>query len=735
MNQHISHAAPTSAKSDLGATPDVDPDSWLARVTASRTASDAQLLGKALSLLVSSVPAGGQGARPDAIAHGLSIAQILHDLEVDAATVAVGLLTAEIKPTTVDGVKALLGDPVAELAANVERLRTITDVHVAPNDELQTERLRKLLLMMVSDVRAALVVLAERLHAMRTLKVDDVSDARTFGLQTLALFAPLASRLGIWQVKWELEDLALRYTEPATYKDIAKKLAERRVDREKYVDSVVERVRGELKAAGIDADVTGRPKHIYSIWRKMQSKSLDFHELFDVRAVRVITADLTECYAALGIVHGLWQHVPHEFDDYIASPKANRYQSLHTAVIGPGGRTVEVQIRTRGMHNHAERGVAAHWRYKEGASPDQASADDRTAWLRQALEWRAEIADPGRALELLSQEPTDQFVYSLTPQGRVIELPSGATPIDFAYRVHTDVGHRCRGARVDGKLVPLTRTLASGETVEILTARNGAPSRDWLNRDLGYLVTRQARARVRQWFKRQDFAQNATQGRETWERELRRLRLPAVDLSGFPARFNLTDVESLHAALGRGDVHVGQLVRLVQTQLQPDALPPRKRARPDRPRVAPDGISVEGVGELLTQLARCCSPVPPEPIVGYITRGRGVSVHRRQCANARRLNADEPDRILEVSWGTAHSRRYNVEVVVSAYDRRGLLRDVGAVVANDHLDVRAINSVMNEADQTVTMRISLDVEDVTELSRVVSRLLQIRNVFEVSRGG
>lgn len=721
---------PASDPSSADGHPGIDLSDWLDKVGEDRNDEERAALTAAAGLLRSVV----DSQQPGALEHGLNTALVLHELQLDVPSVVVGTLTGVLDDLSPGSIEGVFGEEVAALAANVARLDAIAELPAVEGDEQQTERLRKLLLTLVDDVRAALVLLGERLQFMRTLSDVDPADARTTALHTLAVFAPLASRLGIWQLKWELEDLGLRYTEPDAYRRIASQLAERRVDRERYVAAVVDRVRQELIDADILAEVSGRPKHIYSIWRKMQAKGIGFHELFDVRAVRVITSSVTECYAALGVIHGLWRHVPHEFDDYIASPKSNRYQSLHTAVIGPGGRTVEVQIRTRSMNDHADRGVAAHWRYKEAGGGPGAGMEARLAWLRQALQWRAEMDEPDEALARLREEPGEKFIYALTPKGRVIELPAGATAVDFAYRIHTDVGHRCRGARVDGTLVPLTRQLASGETVEILTARQGSPSRDWLNRDLGYLRTPQGRGRVKQWFKRQDDAENVAGGRLAWEGELHRLRLPAVSLEGYPARFNLQSVDELFAAVGRGDIQTSQLVRQVQADVAPNSaselrLSERRGGEGD----LRSDVSVEGAGDLAITYAQCCSPLPAEPIVGYVTRGKGVSIHRPSCANVLRLGAADPDRIVDVQWGNPDRGWYSVDLLVSGYDRRGLLRDVTAVIAQAGLDVNAIQSDSGKRDHTVSMRVSLDVHDISELSQLVTRLLQIRNVFEVTR--
>lgn len=725
MNQLLQFPADGSGRA-TGST-SADAKAWLDAAAHGRSDEDRALFRASLAVLQTHA-----ASRPEDLGHGIAVADILAGLGMDAQTMAVGLLAPALDMLPDEALEDLPPD-VRTLADSARRVGAMADLPAGTSDDQQTERLRKLLLTMVSDVRAVLVLLADRLRIMRCLVTRDADEAAATARHTLAVFAPLASRLGVWQIKWELEDLALRYTEPQAYHSIARHLAERRVDREDFVAQVVERVKHELTSAGILAEVSGRPKHIYSIWRKMQVKSLGFHDIFDVRAVRVITSSVMECYAALGIIHGLWHHVPHEFDDYIASPKSNRYQSLHTAVIGPEGRTVEIQIRTRAMHDHSERGVAAHWRYKENGGSGSGAIDERLAWLRQALEWRAEMDEPDQVLVRLSEEPGDKHVYVLTPKGRVMELPAGATAIDFAYRVHTDVGHRCRGARVDGRLVPLTRPLASGETVEVLMTRSGGPSRDWLNRDLGYLRTRAARARVKQWFRRQAHDDNVAGGRDAWAREIHRLRLPQVDLAHYPARFGFDDLEGLFAAIGRGDLQTGELVSQVQADLAPEALPARRVPSDQRDDAPGAKARVTGAGRLETNLARCCSPQPPADIVGYVTRGKGVSVHERNCANVLRLGANEPDRVLEVQWGGDDTGSYTVDLTITGYDRRGLLSDVTAVIAEAGLDVNAMRTGDGDGPHTVTMAVRLDVPDMPELSRLVTRLLQIRNVFEVSR--
>jgi GTP pyrophosphokinase len=717
------------AKSMLAAVAIVDSAGWLELVTVGRSSDDVALL--------TAVAAATQDFGHAALArmHALRVGQILHDLQMDAQTVASGtiaVLRTHEPNIALPDLAASLGSSTMTLVEAVERLRAVPDLLEGPRDQHQLDRLRRLFLTLVSDVRAAIVVLAEWLHHMRELvSAAHAADHGAANL-TLDVYAPLASRLGIWQVKWELEDLALRCLHPDVYRDIARQLAERRIDRERYIDNVVEQVEQALAAAGIKAQVAGRPKSIYSIWRKMRSKSLRFDDIYDVRAVRIVTETVASCYAALGVVHGLWTHVSREFDDYIANPKSNRYQSLHTAVVGPEERTVEVQIRTEQMHRDAELGVAAHWRYKE-ANGGAASSDERVAWLRQALEWREQLSD-GELHEQLQLGVADEKIYVLTPKGRVLDLPQGATPLDFAYSVHTDVGHRCRGARVNGHMVALTTALHNGDTVQIMTARRSAPSRDWLSRDLGYLTTSRARSKVRHWFRQLDFEQNVTDGREAWEREVRRLRLPTVQLDSFAEQLNFLRADDLFAAIGRSEVQLGQIANAVRDAFVVDTNAESQPTPVARRRAAPAEFSIDGVGTLLVQVASCCAPVPPEPIFGYVTRGRGVTVHRSNCTNLNRLMEREGNRVIEVQWRDS-TQMHAVELLLKAYDRRGLIRDVSAVVANIGLDVRGIESKTDETSRIATMRIWLDVRDAAQLSRLIGRLLQVRNVFEALRHG
>ncbi len=595
------------------------------------------------------------------------------------------------------------------------------------------EGLRRLLLAMVHDVRVVLVVLAEQLACMRALAKGPERLRMEYARATSHIYAPLANRLGIWQIKWELEDLSFRYLHPGTYKRIATMLAERRADRESFISEAVSELETQLSAAGIPADVAGRPKHIYSIWRKMHRKGLSFHELYDVRALRILVPDVTACYAVLGLVHGKWQHIPGEFDDYIATPKGNNYQSLHTAVVGPEGKTVEVQIRTFEMHSHAEQGVAAHWRYKDGSRPDP-GFDRKIKWMRHLLDSKETAHDDVALLAEFREDVSEDRVYALTPQGKVIDLESGSTVLDFAYRVHTEVGHRCIGAKVNGRIVQLSHPVCTGERVEILTRKNSQPSRDWLSPQSGYLHGSRARAKVRQWFKKTDRRQNLREGRELLEKEFNRMALNRSELEKLPARFNFSQLDELFVAVGQGDLTVQQVVRTTDEWLRPKSREfiPVSTAAPTST-ASTDGIIVHGVGDLMSNLGRCCKPVPGDPISGYITQGRGVTIHRSDCNNIKRLQSQHSPRLVEVSWGGSEQGNYPVDVLVSAYDRKGLLRDLSTTLANAHTQVASISSQSQPSRGEIDFRFRLKVDDYDHLSVVLGKLRSLPNVTEVRR--
>jgi GTP pyrophosphokinase len=670
----------------------------------------------------------------------LAVAEILNDLRLDYETLTAAILHAGVEASeiTLQEVESLFGPVIARLVDGVTKLDRLGEFCV-PGEEgvkelAQAESLRKLLLAMAEDVRVVLITLAQRLHTLRTLKSLDRAQQRRIARETLDIYAPLANRLGVWQIKWELEDFSLRYLDPEVYQELAARLDEKRRDREAYIRRVVERLNAALREAGIEAVVSGRPKHIYSIWRKMQRKRVDFEQIFDMRAVRILVKQERDCYGALGVVHGLWRHIAKEFDDYIANPKENLYRSLHTAVIGPEGRTLEVQIRTEEMHRHAELGVAAHWRYKEGGSFDP-GYEEKIAWLRQLLEWRDEEGSAGDFVDRFRSEAFQERVYVLTPQGRIIDLPQGATPLDFAYAVHSEIGHRCRGAKVNGRIVPLTYPLQNGEQVEVLTTKSGTPSRDWLSPHQGYLKTSRARSRVRQWFKRQDIEYSISAGRSLLERELHRLGISGLPVERIAAAFGHKQVEDLLTALGRGDINTGQLAsaigELVPRPETPATEKPRVKLRTSA--ATPEGITILGVGNLLTSMARCCHPVPNDPIVGYITRGRGVTIHRRDCGNILRMEGEDRHRLIEVQWGKPSEAGYAVELFVEAYDRSGLLRDITAVLANEKINLTGVNTVTDKEDGIARMSLVVEIANIAQLSRLLSQIGQIPNVVEARR--
>jgi len=668
----------------------------------------------------------------------LGVARILADLHLDTESLCAALLHAPVARgmLALQEVARICGPLTARLVDGVVRMDTIRDYATSGADEQHAESLRKMLMAMVEDVRVVLVKLAARLQAMRGLRDRPEAERRQVAEETRAIFAPLANRLGIWQLKWELEDLAFRYLEPDTYQQLARALAERRVDRERHLQAVTATLVQELQGQGLIAEVSSRSKHLYSIWRKMQRKGVGIDEIFDARAVRILVEEVAGCYAALGVVHGLWQHIPREFDDYIANPKQNGYRSLHTAVIGPEGRTLEVQIRTFEMHQRAELGIAAHWRYKEGGRQDQA-LERKIHWLRQLLEWKDEFAASEEFADHFRVDDSDDRVYVFTPQGRIVDLPNGATPLDFAYHIHTDIGHRCRGAKVDGKIVPLTTALQTGQQVEILTTKQPAPSRDWLNQHLGYLRTSRARSKVRHWFRSQDHDKNIVAGRAVLDRELKRLAAAEIGHERLAQQLKFARPEELYAALGFGDLTTAQVAGAVGALL--DKTAPAVKAGGERRRPSTTAgtssppVRIHGVGDLLTQIARCCAPVAGDPCIGFITRGRGVTVHRCDCPNILRLDEAKRDRLIEVRWGEEDAAGLAATLSVHAYDRTGLLRDITTVLGNEGVNVVAINSASDRRRHTAAIQIKVEAAGIEQLSRVMARIGALTNVLDVAR--
>ena len=663
------------------------------------------------------------------LAHVVGTAKIVEDLRLGQEAVLAALLFA-----LVDRVDAKALEPFGEAVALAKAVAAMSRIEVLargaqdPDVEAATqiESLRQMVLAMVQDVRAVLVKLAERTHALRCAAKADPSLQVQLGRQARDLFAPLANRLGVWQIKWEMEDWTCRYLEGETYKRIAALLDEKRGDRERYINAILATLKAELDKHGIKADVMGRPKHIASIINKMRRKDLGFEQLYDIRAVRVLVEKESDCYAVLGIVHNLWQPIPSEFDDYISHPKSNDYRSLHTAVIGPEDKALEVQIRTFDMHRHAELGVAAHWRYKEGGRTD-ARMEEKIAWLRQLLEWKDDVADAGEFTEQFRTELFQDQVYVLTPMGRVISLDRGATPIDFAYALHTDLGHRCRGARVDGVMVPLVKALENGQRVEILTVKQGNPSRDWLNPNLGYIKTHRARTKVRTWFKQRDQGELTQLGRAQLDKERKRLGVGDVNIDKLAQNLKFKSAEEFLAALGRGDVGGQSFIRALREQGTPVA---EVQVKARLPRKSISGVIVEGLGDVPITLARCCKPAPPEAIIAYTTVGRGVTVHRRSCPSLPKLN---PDRILRAGWADSKPEAgFTIDIRLRAFDRQGLLRDVSDVFTKERVDVLRVNT--ESVGEYANMALTIKVREAAQISRLINKLGQVQSVIEVRRG-
>ena len=708
------------------------------------SAGERALIEKAVTLALDLYEDRLLGSGEPVWPHALGMSLICASLRLDAETRIAALLFAACDYLD-DGVDTLVrdfGGPVAQLVDGLRKLnglRVITRMTAtasAPEIRTQAEVLRKMLLAMVQDIRVVLLRLASRTQTLRYY-TDEPDDARLdVARESLDIYAPLANRLGVWQLKWELEDLSFRFLEPDTYKRIAKMLDERRVEREGFIDKAIERLRNEIAAVGIQAEVYGRPKHIYSIYNKMRKKHLDFSEVYDIRALRVLVDEVRDCYTVLGIVHQIWQPISKEYDDYISKPKGNNYQSLHTAVLAGDGRAVEVQIRTHEMHRHAELGVAAHWRYKEGAKHG-GDYDEKIALLRSLLSWRDEVADSADWVERFKRASLDDTLYVLTPQGRVVDLPRGATPVDFAYRVHTDLGHRCRGAKVDGHLVPLNTALDNGQTVEITAAKEGGPSRDWLDPRQGYVATSRARNKIKQYFSQQEEEDLLARGRSFVTREMQRDGHAQANIEGLAGKLGFKNADAMFVAAGRGEVGP----RAVQVALREAEATPEAPAEPEivvgrsRSGDTSDKVLIVGVGKLLTSLSRCCKPAPPDAIEGFVTRGRGISIHRVDCHDFQQLAKQHPERVIKAEWGDqAYNNRqalFPVDIAVQAIDRQGLLRDISEVLSREKLNVTAVNTLTKKG--TAHMRFTMEVGGVTQMQRAITLIREVSGVIDAQR--
>jgi len=665
--------------------------------------------------------------RPRSITVANRVLQLDMDREAVLATLLSDPGLRDLLP--IEKIETEFGATVAGLTRGVNQLNTLKNGKQTRLDSPeQAEMLRRLLMAIISDARVMLIKLCYRVERLPLLKHDDYEQRRGIAQETLDIFAPLANRLGMGLLKWELEDLAFRALEPQAYKRIAKLLEEKRSEREVFIRGFGDQLRSLLDDQQIKASVQGRVKHIVSIWRKMQRKNLEFHELFDVRAARILVDSVADCYAVLGIVHTTWQHIPQEFDDYIANPKENGYQSLHTAVATEDGKIVEVQIRTHEMHENSELGVASHWRYKEGARLDR-RMESSIAQMRDLLQGsEEEVSD---AISEISTELSNDRAYVFTPTGQIVDIPMGGTPLDFAYSIHSEVGHRCRGAKVNGRIVNLTTVLETGDEVEILTTKESRPSRDWMNKNLGFIKSAGTRSKVRNWFNHQDFEQNLLDGKSVYDRMLSKFSLHNVDVKQLVMHFKRKDTEQFFADIGRGLITSAQMLGFLQTE--PERDPFRKIKKEAKGPAPKDEVSIHGVGNLLTQFAQCCKPVPGDAIVGFITINSGISIHKRSCSNILSLPEDKQQRLIEVDWGQQAGTVYPVEVSVTAYQRTGLMQDISTILANLKVNLLNINSNTNRDEQIVHTRMTIEIHSVDELVAIIDKLSQVPNVQEVRR--
>ncbi|HDR1102938.1 GTP diphosphokinase [Pasteurella multocida] len=680
---------------------------------------------------------------------GVEMVEILHSLNMDADS----LLTAMLYPTIhhklveLSQINEDFGANIYKLAKGVMEMDNIRQLNASQSaNNAQVDNIRRMLLAMVDDFRCVIIKLAERITFLRDAEQTCSEEDKVLAAKECAnIYAPLANRLGIGQLKWELEDYCFRYLHPEQYRSIANLLKERRLDREQYIADFVSEVSDYLRHNIDKVEVYGRPKHIYSIWRKMQKKHLEFSDLYDVRAVRIIVPKLQDCYTALGIVHTHFKHIPKEFDDYVANPKPNGYQSIHTVVLGKGGKPVEVQIRTQQMHDDAELGVAAHWKYKEGATGGRSGYEEKITWLRKLLAWQDDITDSGEIMAEMRSQVFDDRVYVFTPKGEVIDLPTGSTPLDFAYAIHSEIGHRCIGAKVSGRIVPFTYQLQMGDQIDIITQKNANPSRDWLNPNLGFTHTAKARAKIHAWFKKQDREKNIPAGKEMLENELTRLNIGLKQIEPHAlARYNLKNLEDLYAGIGGGDIRLNHLINFLQNKLIKTTAQEvdeeilrhvaNKSAANNQQKEKPRGyVIVEGVGNLMHHIARCCQPIPGDHIMGYITMGRGISIHRSDCEQFLELQQAHPERVVESIWGDNYASGFKISIRIIASDRSGLLRDITTVLANDKISVLGVSSRTDTKKQLATIDMEIELNNVQILSKILARLSKLDDVIEAKR--
>jgi len=724
-----------------------DVPGWMAEVASGRAQEDIESIERAAYFAIKAHEGQKRASGEDYVNHTFAVAGIVHELGLDSDAVIAALLhdSVEDTPVTLNDIRKQFGGDVARLVDGVTKMEVMQEFadHRGgrSSQNAKAESLRKMMLAMVDDVRVVLIKLCDRLHNMRTLEAVNPAKQRRVATETLEIFSPLANRLGVWQLKWELEDLAFRYIEPEIYKSIAKKLSERRVDRQSFIDGFISDLATELAEEGVEAEISGRAKHIYSIWNKMQKKGLEFEQLFDVRAVRVLVNSVQDCYSALGLIHTSWKYIPGEFDDYIATPKQNNYRSIHTAVIGPTGKVVEVQIRTHDMHEYNELGIAAHWRYKEGSKDSDEAVNNKILWLRQLLEWKDEVADASEFVDRVKDEVFEDRVYVFSPKGKVVDLSYGCTPIDFAYAIHTEVGHRCRGAKVNGKMVPLTYRLKTGEQVSVITSKSGGPSLDWLDPHKGYVHSRRARAGIQHWFRHENRDETIAHGRNILERELDRMNLNGVNLEALAKALGVEDANEMFFKMVDGSIKPGRAAVIAQRILRPQIIEDEeqleisfrganKAANDDRP---PADLSIQGVSDLMTNLAKCCQPVPGDKVLGFVTRGTGITIHRESCPNILYQKHKSGERVVEVTWGADTERTYPMTIQVNAFDRKGLLKDISTVFTDEKVNVLELNTRTEKKDQSVQMSAKVEVASLEMMSKLLSKLDQLPNVLSVKR--
>ncbi|HGJ5882704.1 GTP diphosphokinase [Arsenophonus sp.] len=682
---------------------------------------------------------------------GIEMGEILSTLSMDLDSLRAAMLfpLVDAKIITEKIINIEFGKSIHGLVKGVMEMDAIRQLNASKLGEkssTQVDNIRRMLLAMVEDFRCVVIKIAERIAHLREVRERSEEERVLAAKECLNIYAPLANRLGIGQLKWELEDFCFHYLHPDEYKKIAELLHERRIDRERYIDDFVSSLRHFMLQESITAEIYGRPKHIYSIWRKMQKKYLAFDELFDVRAVRIIVERLQDCYAALGIVHTHFRHLPDEFDDYVANPKPNGYQSIHTVVLGPNGKAIEVQIRTSQMHENAELGIAAHWKYKEGAviTGKGSSYENRIVWLRKLIAWQEEMADSGEMLDEVRSQVFDDRVYVFTPKGDVIDLPAGSTPLDFAYHIHSDVGHRCIGAKISGRIVPFSYHLQMGDQIEIITQKYPNPSRDWLNPNLGYVTTNRGRAKIHNWFRKQDRDKNIQAGRQILDNELNQLAISIKEAEKLLlTRYNVNSLDEVLAGIGVGDIRINQLVNFLQNKFSQTTAEEADRAALKtleakissiRLPVKDNGrIVVEGVGNLMHHIARCCQPIPGDDIVGFITKGRGISIHCIDCEQLIELQLHAPERIVNAIWGENYASGYSLGLRIIAHDRSGLLRDITTILANEKVNVLSVSSRSDVKQQLATIDLNIEINHLPALGRILAKLNQLPDVFEAKR--